>query len=223
MSSEVENSLAEPAPYRRRGPNGLLKRGFDVVAASAMLVIFAPLMLAIAAMIWWVDGGRVVYRHERVGRNGTRFMCLKFRTMISNADEVLHDLLANDARARAEWEMGRKLKDDPRILRTVGHFLRRSSLDELPQIWNVLRGDMSIVGPRPVVRDELKLYGEWASLYLSVRPGLTGPWQVGGRSDTTYEHRVLLDVDYIRSWRLAHDLRIVALTALMLVRGKGAY
>ncbi len=190
-----------------------------------MLVLFAPLMLLIAALIVYHDGWGVFYAHKRVGRNGRQFNCLKFRTMVKDADERLARILASDPGARAEWETFQKLRDDPRVIPGIGHRLRRLSLDELPQILNVIRGDMSIVGSRPVTRDELVRYGAAAQLYTQMRPGLTGPWQVGSRSDATYDARIEMDIAYFRDWTLLSDIRITAKTALMVLSGRspGAY
>lgn len=203
----------------------MIKRGFDIVIASMMFVLFLPLLAMVSAIILFFDGPSVFFAHERVGRNGKKFKCLKFRTMVKNADVVLQEILENDSEARREWEMHRKLKNDPRIVPVIGKFLRKSSLDELPQIINVLRGDMSLVGPRPIVDEELAFYGAARNLYLSVRPGLTGPWQIGNRSDDTYENRVKQDVDYIENWSLKRDFSIVTSTALMFLKGRapGAY
>ena len=152
------------------------------------------MLILVALTIWVADGRPVIYRHRRIGRDGAAFDCLKFRTMARDADRALAAHLARSPAARAEWEATRKLRDDPRILGGLGRFLRRTSLDELPQILNVLRGEMSLVGPRPIVREELVHYGGQSRWYLAVRPGVTGPWQVGGRSDTSYATRVRLDV-----------------------------
>lgn len=202
-----------------------VKRAFDVVVASMMFVLFLPLLALVSAIILIFDGPSVFFAHERVGRNGKTFKCLKFRTMVKNADVVLQEILESDGEARREWEMHRKLKNDPRIVPVIGKFLRKTSLDELPQIINVLRGDMSLVGPRPIVDEELAFYGAARKLYLSVRPGLTGPWQIGNRSDETYENRVKQDVDYIENWSLKRDMRIVTSTAVMFLKGRapGAY
>ena len=202
-----------------------IKRGFDIVVASLMFVLFLPLLALVSTIILVTDGPSVFFAHERVGRGGKKFKCLKFRTMVKDADVVLQDILEKDSDARREWEMHRKLKNDPRIVPVIGKFLRSSSLDELPQIINVLRGDMSLVGPRPIVEEELAFYGAARSLYLSVRPGLTGPWQIGNRSDETYENRVKQDVDYIQNWSLKRDMRIVTSTAMMFLKGRapGAY
>lgn len=183
------------------------KRMFDVTVASVMIVAFLPVFLLIAAMILWT-GNRPSYRHTRVGRNGVAFGCLKFRTMVADGDRILQETLRADPAARREWEQHRKLSDDPRIIPGIGNLLRRSSLDELPQLFNVLSGQMSIVGPRPIMRSELEKYGPHAQQYLSVKPGLTGPWQVGGRSETTYAERVKMDVWYVENASLRTDLAI---------------
>lgn len=201
------------------------KRAFDIIVGVSMLALFAPLMLLIAAMIVYHDGWGVLYGHKRVGRNGRQFTCFKFRSMVKDADARLARILATDPTARQEWETYHKLRNDPRIIPGIGHRLRQLSLDELPQIFNVIRGDMSIVGARPVTREELVRYGSAARLYTQMRPGLTGPWQIGSRSDATYEARVELDVAYFRDWSLLDDIRITGKTALMVLSGRspGAY
>lgn len=190
-----------------------------------MLVVFAPLMITIAVLIYVFDGRGVIFAHERVGRDGRKFKCLKFRTMVRDNGEVLRRLLEECEESRKEWAHCRKLKNDPRIVPVIGSLLRKSSLDELPQILNVIRGDMSVVGPRPIVEEELENYGPWKKYYLLVRPGLTGPWQIGGRSQTSYDSRVRMDVGYVKSWSFFGDVRIVYRTAMMLLRGRfdGAY
>jgi len=168
------------------------------------------------------SGGAALYSHERIGRYGNSFNCLKFRSMRADADKVLGDLLKNDPKARAEWEKDFKLKNDPRIT-PVGHFLRRTSLDELPQLFNVLRGEMSLVGPRPVVEEELKRYQDNVHYYLQVRPGMTGLWQVSGRNDTSYVERVSLDSWYVQNWSLWYDIAILFKTIDIVLNRKGAY
>ena len=197
------------------------KRAFDIVFALLALVFFAPLLLGIAALLKLREGGNVLFAQERVGRGGRRFRCLKFRTMVPDAQERLAEILETDPLARAEWEAARKLTNDPRIS-CLGHFLRRTSLDELPQFINVLKGDMSVVGPRPIVAEEMILYREHIVDYLAVRPGVTGLWQVSGRSDTTFDERVALDSRYVRSMGLLDDVRIVARTVGVLLNQKGA-
>jgi undecaprenyl-phosphate galactose phosphotransferase len=216
LSLRIHNNLGRPLPR-------LLKRGFDLAAAGLLLLFLAPLMAAIALKLRLADRGPVLFAHARVGRDGTPFRCLKFRSMVPNAKEVLERLLASDPAARAEWERDYKLKDDPRIT-PFGRLLRRTSLDELPQLLNVVRGDMSLVGPRPVVPAELDRYGEAKVYYLQVRPGLTGLWQVSGRNDVDYERRVSLDAWYVRNWTLWYDILILLKTLLVVPsRSSGAY
>lgn len=214
LSLRICNNLARP--YSQ-----LLKRLFDIVLASAILVFLAPLMLLIAGLVWR-EGQPILFAHTRVGRHGQLFKCLKFRSMIPDAAEVLKALLDRDPAARAEWERDYKLKNDPRIT-ALGQFLRKSSLDELPQLWNVIRGDMSLVGPRPVVPDELERYGDGKRYYLEVRPGITGLWQISGRNDLDYEERVSLDTWYVRNWTLWYDIFILFKTAVTVPAKAGAY
>ncbi|HKT65159.1 MAG TPA: sugar transferase [Burkholderia sp.] len=199
----------------------MVKRGFDLAGASLLLVMLAPALLGIAWMVRR-DGGPAIFGHERVGRDGRRFKCLKFRSMVTNADAVLKALLARDADARVEWDREFKLKNDVRIT-PIGRFLRKTSLDELPQLLNVLRGEMSLVGPRPIVEAELERYGADVRYYLMAKPGMTGLWQVSGRNDTDYSTRVLLDVSYVREWSLRRDIGILFRTINVVVRGSGAY
>ena len=210
----VRNNLSRRS-YR------LLKRAFDVIAAPLLLVLLTPLMLVLSLLIR-ADGGSAIYGHTRIGRGGERFKCLKFRSMKLNAEKTLQDLLQNDPGARAEWETHFKLKSDPRIT-PVGHFLRSTSLDELPQLVNVIKGEMSLVGPRPIVEEELDRYGEQASLYLQVTPGITGLWQISGRNNTTYEERVALDTWYVQNWSLWYDVAILFSTVGVVLQRKGAY
>lgn len=202
-----------------------LKRAMDVTIGLVLFVFALPLMLLIAGLIVARDGAPVLYVHERIGRNGKPFGCLKFRTMVRDSQARLDELLARDSFARHEWEQKQKLRNDPRILPWIGPLLRSSSLDELPQLWNVLRGDMSLVGPRPVVCAELSRYGLAQHLYTSVRPGLTGPWQIGERSEGEYDDRIRTDVDYVRNWSLRQDFMIILKTAEIVLSGgsKGAY
>ena len=197
------------------------KRCIDVVASLFGLILLSPI-LVVLAVISKLDGGPIVFSHTRVGRNKSLFRCYKFRTMYVDADERLSQLLARDEGAKQEWDTHFKLKDDPRIT-ALGLFLRKSSLDELPQLINVLKGDMSLVGPRPVIEEELALSGEYASDYLSTRPGITGLWQVSGRNDLDYDERVVLDATYVRNWTHALDLRILLKTVLVVLTRRGAY
>ena len=192
-----------------------------MIGAVVLGVVFSPLILVIVLLMRKGDGS-VIYRHRRVGRGGRMFSCLKFRTMIPDADQVLRDLLESDPALRAEWVRDHKLRHDPRVTR-LGRFLRRTSLDELPQLVNVLRGEMSLVGPRPVVREELLRYGRNVGTYLAVKPGITGLWQVTGRNDTDYRRRVVLDTYYVRNQNLLLDLYILAKTTGVVLGGSGAY
>jgi exopolysaccharide production protein ExoY len=219
-SSLLDSVILEPRAVRSRQRESL-KRVFDLMGAAVLGIVFAPLILAMAGLLRR-EGGPVVFRHRRVGRDGKAFDCLKFRSMVPDADRVLRELLKKHPELRAEWLRDHKLRDDPRIT-AVGRFLRRTSLDELPQLWNVIRGEMSLVGPRPIVHDELLRYGRCASKYLSARPGVTGLWQVMGRNNTDYRRRVVLDVYYIRRQNLRLDLYILAKTTLVVLGGRGAY
>lgn len=201
--------------------NVALKRVCDVLGAVALSVIFAPLMFIIV-LFMRREGGAVLYRHRRVGRNGQVFECLKFRTMVPNAEQVLRDVLERHPEMKAEWLRDHKLRNDPRVT-GLGRFLRRTSLDELPQLWNVIRGEMSLVGPRPVVREELMRYGRNLRIYLSAKPGITGLWQVMGRNDTDYRRRVAMDVCYVRNQNLLLDLYILLKTTRVVLGGGGAY
>jgi len=194
---------------------------FDKVFAAIALLTLAPVMLVIAVANRLGDRGPVFYRHQRIGQHGKPFQCLKFRSMRVDSAEVLAELLATDPVARAEWERDQKLSNDPRI-HPVGQFLRKTSLDELPQFWNVLKGDMSIVGPRPIIAEEAKRYDRHFADYCAVRPGITGAWQVGGRNLVSYEERVALDVDYVRNATLMDDIRIVLRTISVVLRREGA-
>jgi len=198
------------------------KRVFDVVFALVLLVIFAPLMVALCMAIWISSPGPAVFIQQRVGRRGQLFPCLKFRTMVVDAAEQLDRLLATDPVARREWERDQKLRNDVRVT-SLGRFLRKSSLDELPQLFNILIGQMSVVGPRPIVINEICRYGTYLDEYCSVRPGLTGLWQVGGRNDVDYSARVAFDVEYARTWCFLQDLLICWRTVPALFLAKGCY
>jgi Undecaprenyl-phosphate galactose phosphotransferase WbaP len=193
----------------------------DVLGAIVLGVVFLPLICAVAVLLRR-EGGPIIFRHRRIGRNGEAFDCLKFRSMIPDADRTLRDLLERHPELKAEWLRDHKLRDDPRIT-AVGRFLRRTSLDELPQLWNVIRGEMSLVGPRPVVREELLRYGRHLHRYLAAKPGITGLWQVTGRNDTDYRRRVVLDVYYVRRQSVLLDLYILVKTTHVVLGGSGAY
>lgn len=198
-----------------------LKRVFDVLGALGLLLLFGPLMLVVA-LVSKADGGPAVFGHRRVGADGRPFTCWKFRSMVVDAETALQDLLRRDPAARAEWEVDFKLRRDPRVTR-LGAFLRKTSLDELPQIFNILAGDMSLVGPRPIVEKEVPRYRDRIVFYKQCRPGLTGLWQVSGRNDTGYRQRVELDTAYVQGWSLWRDIVILLRTARVMVRGAGAY
>ena len=226
MSTIVEEfgapSLACRARARRAGRAGHAKRAGDLGAALALLVFCAPLMLVIALAIKLQDGGPVLFRHTRCGRDGRSFGLWKFRTMRLDAAERLSCLLEDDPEAEAEWVRTRKLRRDPRVTR-LGRLLRKSSLDELPQLVNILAGQMSVVGPRPVMADELAGYGASRAAYEAVRPGVTGLWQVSGRNDLGFDARVALDAAYVRDWSLARDAVILARTVPVVLTARGAY
>lgn len=216
-----EVALLRVSNNLRHWPARLSKRVFDIVASLALLAVLSPLMVYLALRIR-MDGGSAVFAHQRVGRGGNMFPCYKFRSMVMNAQEQLQQLLASDPELRAQWERDHKLKDDPRIS-PVGHFLRKTSLDELPQLFNVLRGEMSLVGPRPIVTAELEKYGEDVEYFLMVRPGITGLWQVSGRNDVDYDTRVYLDTWYVKNWSLWYDIAILCKTVRVVLRRDGAY
>ena len=200
----------------------IAKRALDIVGAGLGLVVLAPFFLIVAMMVR-ADGGPAFFAHQRVGRGGKLFGCLKFRSMVIDSQARLEALLANDPAARAEWDATRKLKNDPRITR-IGRFLRSTSLDELPQLINVLRGEMSLVGPRPVQEAEIdRYYGASAAHYMAVRPGITGLWQVSGRSETSYESRVALDVAYVSRPSLLADIAILLRTPVAVLSRRGAH
>lgn len=196
-------------------------RVLDILGAIAGLILSAPIMAVVAILIMR-DGGSAFFNQIRVGQQGRGFKCFKLRSMASDAEARLQTLLENDPQAAAEWAQDRKLKNDPRITR-LGHFIRKTSIDELPQFWNVLKGDMSLVGPRPIVPDELPMYGKDAAGYLSVRPGLTGLWQVSGRNDCDYETRVALDIEWTETRTVASYLEIIFKTVPAVLAKDGAY
>ena len=211
----LKNNLA-------RTGNRLLKRIFDLVATVLGGIVLSPFLLLLAIMVAIDNHGRVIFAHRRVGRGGREFPCYKFQTMVSDAQERLQEYLAANPEARKEWEENFKLTDDPRVTK-LGAFLRKTSLDELPQLWNVIVGDMSLVGPRPIVQAEVPRYHENIREYYMVRPGITGMWQASGRSDTTYEERVAMDTWYVRNWSVWIDLLYLFKTFKAVFVGKGAY
>lgn len=197
------------------------KWAFDKIIALTAIALLWPIMLTTALLIKLVAPGPVLFAHERIGKGGQRFKCYKFRTMYMDNDEMLARHLAENPEAAQEWAATQKLTHDPRV-HFVGRFLRKASLDELPQFFNVLAGDMSIVGPRPIVTDEIERYNRDFAAYCAVRPGITGAWQVGGRNDTGYKERVALDVDYVMNATLRDDVRIVWKTVGVVLSTRGA-
>jgi exopolysaccharide production protein ExoY len=221
----IENvdSILSKRPYGAKAAiGGQAKRLFDVVFCSLILLLTLPLFLIVAVILKVTDPGPVIYKQVRVGFWGRRFTCFKFRTMVVDSENVLRALLDDDPGARAEWEQNQKLIKDPRVT-PVGQFLRESSLDELPQLINVLRGEMSLIGPRPIVPSEIARYGDRLSSYASARPGLTGAWQISGRSDCGYDKRVELDANYVSNWRFSTDLLILLRTLGAVIDRKGSY
>lgn len=218
------SSIERKPPAQAAEPHAglVVKRVLDIVGSLLALVFLGPLLIFASIAVFIVDPGPIFFAQERIGRNGRNFRCLKLRSMVTNADEVLAHLLANDPVAAAEWNMLHKLKKDPRVT-PIGRFLRSSSIDELPQFWNVLMGDMSLVGPRPIVPKEAERYGNFMRHYCTVKPGLTGLWQVSGRNDTTYRRRIALDVAYSRHRSLKLDIWIMLRTIPAIFLSKGCY
>lgn len=202
--------------------NLFIKRLLDLIMCFILAIFVIPVSIVIAVIIKATSKGTVFYGHERVGKNGKTIKCWKFRSMFSNSQEMLEQILATDPVRREEWEKDRKFVDDPRVT-PFGKFLRKTSLDELPQLWNIFIGEMSFIGPRPVTKSELIKYGNDADYVLSVTPGLSGMWQISGRSDTGYEERVQLDSFYIQNWSTWLDLWILIKTFWVVINGKGAY
>ncbi|NTF33755.1 sugar transferase [Rhizobium skierniewicense] len=215
LSSSTESDVSFPI-------GGIAKRSFDVSSALLAILILSPIFLMIMALVKFSDRGPAFYGHRRVGHNGRSFHCLKFRTMVMNGDEVLRQYLAANPDAEEEWKTTRKLKNDPRVT-AIGSVLRKLSLDELPQLINIIRGEMSVVGPRPVVDEELNYYENAASYYLSTRPGLTGLWQISGRNDVSYKERVDYDTQYVRNWSMMQDVFIIAKTIPAVCMSRGSY
>ncbi len=197
------------------------KRTLDIAGSLLLLLLFGPLMILLWLLVS-LDGGPGVYRQRRIGAEGVPFDCLKFRSMRVDSDDALQRHLAENPAAAEEWRLNHKLRNDPRIT-PIGRFLRRSSLDELPQLLNVLRGEMSLVGPRPIVTAEVSRYARYYASYKSCRPGITGLWQVSGRCTTRYSRRVALDHRYYKNWALLLDLRIILVTPIIMIFGSGAY
>lgn len=224
--SGTDSLKVDPATLESR-PNGVslrvdASRALDILIASAVLIFMAPLMAAVAVAIKVQDGGPVFFGHGRIGFEGRTFRCWKFRSMVVDAEDRLAALLARDPAARREWDADHKLRRDPRVT-MLGRFLRVTSLDEFPQLFNVLSGEMSLVGPRPIVTAEVARYGRWFPRYCSVRPGITGLWQVSGRNDVNYRQRVAMDVLYAKSRSAALYLRLLAATVPAVLKRSGSY
>lgn len=200
----------------------VVKRIFDIAFSLLLISLIGPVWIIVAALIFYDSPGNILFAHTRAGRYGVSFRALKFRTMVTNADQVLTEYLATHTSHYQEWNETQKLKHDPRTTR-FGNFLRRYSIDELPQLLNVLRGEMSIVGPRPIVDDEINRYGTVFELYKSVPPGLTGLWQISGRNNTSYPQRVAFDEYYVRNWSLWMDFYILSRTFKAVLTREGAY
>lgn len=212
---EIKHNLLDPWAQG-------LKRALDLLGAVVGGLLVSPLLLAVAVLVKLDSSGPAFYGHRRVGAWDEQFRCWKFRTMRVDAERLLDEYLQDNPTLRAEWEQNQKLRDDPRVTR-VGHLLRKTSLDELPQLWNVLRGEMSLTGPRPIVEAEIPKYDAEYELYRRIRPGMSGYWQVSGRSNTGYKERVAIDAYYVRNWSVWLDLIILARTVAMVLLGRGAY
>jgi Undecaprenyl-phosphate galactose phosphotransferase WbaP len=200
----------------------VLKRTLDFALILLALPLLIPTLMAIAVLVLLSTPGPVLYSHRRICRDGSGFSMWKFRTMCINSTEILERYLSQHPEARSEWERTHKLRCDPRVT-TIGRFLRRYSLDELPQLWNVFRGDMSLVGPRPIVSAEIEKYGDFFGHYCTVKPGLTGLWQVSGRSDLAYDKRIALDCQYVNTWSLGLDASILLMTFMAVISQQGAF
>ena len=202
--------------------NKICKRIFDLLCAIGGGLLILPIVAGVALLVAIDNSGNVIFAHRRIGKDGKEFSCYKFQSMVPDAQKILQDYLAKNPEARKEWDESFKLTNDPRVTK-LGGFLRKTSLDELPQLWNVIKGDMSLVGPRPIVRKEIERYGEYFREYAMVLPGITGMWQASGRSDTTYEERVAMDTWYVRNWSVWLDIMYLAKTFTAVIFGKGAY
>jgi Undecaprenyl-phosphate galactose phosphotransferase WbaP len=211
-----EEGLVDPIALK-------LKRTLDVAIVVASGLCLLPVLAVICALIRVASPGPIFFGHTRIGQGGRRFKAWKFRSMVLDADKVLEQHLKDNPELQAEWDNDQKLRNDPRIIRGIGPVLRKLSLDELPQLWNVLKGEMSLVGPRPIVDNETEKYGEVFPLYLRVTPGITGLWQISGRNNTTYEERVAYDQYYVRNWSVWSDLYILAATVRTVLLREGAY
>ena len=219
---KYELLLFTPRDNLNRASYRAIKRLFDLTLSLIITVTISPIMLAIYLLLKLNGIKNPIYRHERIGLNGEKIQVLKFRTMYQNGDEILNEYLKNNEIARQQWYDQRKLSNDPRIT-PIGNYLRKTSLDELPQLFNVIWGDMSLVGPRPIVKEEMSQYAEGMHYYYQVRPGITGIWQISGRSLTTYQERIQLDKWYIKNWSIWYDIAILIRTIGVVIFKEGAY
>ena len=211
----TQNNLLNPV-------DKTFKMIFDFIVTTILVLLFSPLLLMLYIIVFAATGGKPIFKHARIGKDGKKFKVYKFQTMHPNADKILEDFIRNDDASREEWSKEFKLKNDPRITK-IGSFLRKTSLDELPQLINVIRGEMSLVGPRPITEDEMEKYGEYLRYFKAVRPGITGLWQISGRNDVSYEERVQLDTWYVRNWSIEQDLNILLKTIVVVLLRKGSY
>ena len=215
MAFFIKNNLLNPVDKR-------IKTIFDYIVSYSSVLILSPFFILLYCLVYIDTKGKPLFKQRRIGQNGKSFNIYKFRTMVINSDEVLQDLLDNNPEIRDEWEKDFKLKDDPRSTK-LGNFLRKTSLDELPQLINVLQGKMSLVGPRPIIDKEIPKYGEYFEYFKAVKPGITGLWQVSGRNDIDYDERVQLDVWYVRNWSVDIDFIILIKTVVVVLSRKGSY
>ncbi len=215
LAFSTRNNLLNPV-------DKTFKMIFDLLMTAMLMILFFPVLLLLYIVVFVTTKGKPIFKHERIGKGGKPFAIYKFRTMHTNADELLEKLLQSDPAIREEWEKEFKLKNDPRITK-VGMFLRKTSLDELPQLINVIKGEMSLVGPRPIVYDEVEKYGKYFTYFKAVKPGITGLWQISGRNDVDYDERVQLDTWYVRNWSIEQDLIILMKTIVTVLLKKGSY
>jgi len=211
----VKNNLLNPV-------DKTFKTVFDITLALILTLVFSPLLIIIYLAIFITTGNNPVFRQKRIGKEGKEFDIYKFKTMVENADEILKQYLEQNSKAKEEYEKYHKLKDDPRITK-IGKFLRRTSLDELPQLINILKGEMSLIGPRPILPNEISKFGEYFEYYKAVKPGITGLWQVSGRNELDFYQRIRLDVWYVRNWSIELDFLILLKTILIVLSRKGSY
>ena len=215
LAFSTQNNLLNPV-------DKTFKMIFDFTMTTLLLILFAPLLLVLYIVVFVATKGEPIFKHIRIGKDGKEFEVYKFQTMYPNAKEMLEELLENDTELKIEWEKEHKLKYDPRITK-IGELLRKTSLDELPQLINVIKGEMSLVGPRPIVESEISKYGEYFYYFKAVKPGITGLWQISGRNDVDYDERVQLDTWYVRNWSIEQDLTILMKTIVVVLLKKGSY